>query len=440
MIDERPLWAARLYTSTKFSEKENPKKEINTVFSNQERETLRTLAEHVAELSCRPIENEKKDLWYRHNALESVRPLILCDPENGWNEIITEDQMLCQNNLARHWEFWLRQLIFWGESMNDDRVIEPYFDIPYVFIESDWGMQEKKIGGEGGGSYRWIAPMNDYSLIDELHFPQIEVDYEMTNHILSLAEDVVGNALKVRLKGMWWWSLGISEIAVYLRGLEQMMYDMYDHPEELHHLMRFLRDGILAKLDYLEKNNLLCLNNTGNYVGSGGMGYSHQLPQKDFDGSHVRPIDMWGFAESQPTVGVSPALYEEFIFPYEKSILDRFGLNCYGCCELINQRWEAVKRFLNLRRVSVSPWANREDMAQKLENRYIYSLKFNPSYLAVPNLDEKFIRQEIRRYLEITKGCVVEIIMKDNNTIGNNPQNVIRWSKIAREEAENFWL
>ena len=103
----------------------------------------------------------------------------------------------------------------------------------------------------------------------------------------------------------------ISEIAVYLRGLEQMMYDMYDHPEELHHLMRFLRDGILAKLDYLEKNNLLCLNNTGNYVGSGGMGYSHQLPQKDFDGSHVRPIDMWGFAESQPTVGVSPALYEE---------------------------------------------------------------------------------------------------------------------------------
>jgi len=99
-----------------------------------------------------------------------------------------------------------------------------------------------------------------------------------------------------------------------------------------------------------------------------------------------------------------------------------------------------VKGFLNLRRVSVSPWANREDMAQKLENRYIYSLKFNPSYLAVPNLDEKFIRQEIRRYLEITKGCVVEIIMKDNNTIGNNPQNVIRWSKIAREEAENFWL
>jgi hypothetical protein len=30
----------------------------------------------------------------------------------------------------------------------------------------------------------------------------------------------------------------------------------------------------------------------------------------------------------------------------------------------------------------------------------------------------------------------VEAIMKDNHTIGNNPQNVIRWCRIAREEAE----
>jgi hypothetical protein len=30
----------------------------------------------------------------------------------------------------------------------------------------------------------------------------------------------------------------------------------------------------------------------------------------------------------------------------------------------------------------------------------------------------------------------VEAIMKDNHTIGNNPQNVIRWCQIAREEAE----
>ena len=53
---------------------------------------------------------------------------------------------------------------------------------------------------------------------------------------------------------------------------------------------------------------------------------------------------MWGFTESQETVGVSPAMYREFIFPYEKPIMDRFGLNCYGCCEPLHQPLAAVKQ------------------------------------------------------------------------------------------------
>ncbi len=91
-----------------------------------------------------------------------------------------------------------------------------------------------------------------------------------------------------------------------------------------------------------------------------------------------------------------------------------------------------------MRRISVSPWADRGDMAKKLENKYIFSMKSNPAYLAVPHLDEDFIRQELRRDLEITRGCIIEVIMKDNNTIGNNPNNVIRWCQIAREEAERI--
>ena len=49
------------------------------------------------------------------------------------------------------------QEIFWGKSMGDDRVVEPYFDLPYVHTESDWGMR-KKNRGEDGGSYRGILP------------------------------------------------------------------------------------------------------------------------------------------------------------------------------------------------------------------------------------------------------------------------------------------
>ena len=49
--------------------------------------------------------------------------------------------------------------------------------------------------------------------------------------------------------------------------------------------------------------------------------------------SHVRLKDMWGFAERQETLGISPEMFREFIFPYQNGILERFGLNCCGCCE-----------------------------------------------------------------------------------------------------------
>ncbi|GAH53500.1 unnamed protein product, partial [marine sediment metagenome] len=81
-------------------------------------------------------------------------------------------------------------------------------------------------------------------------------------------------------------------------------------------------------------------------------------------------------------------------------------------------------------------WANLADMADKLGEQYIYSMKPHPGDLAVPSLNEERIRSELRRALQITRSCRVEIIMKDNHTIANNPQNVIRWCQIAREEAE----
>jgi hypothetical protein len=411
-------------------------KELPLEVNGRDRKILQELAQEVREIAVQEVQEEKRKLWYALNALKPIRPIVFCDPENGWNEIIPQEMLRCEGLLAREWEMKLRKEIFWGRSMGDDKVVEPYFDVPYLYSEGDWGMRERKIGGTGGGSYRWEAPLTDYRDMDKLHFPKIEIDYERTQKIVALAEEIFGDFLQVRLKGSFWWSLGMTWTLVNLRGLEQIMYDVYDHPQELHRLMAFLRDGHLQKLDFLEDNNLLSLNNDGTYVGSGGFGYTHELPSPSFDGVHVRTQDMWGFAESQETVGLSPQVFADFIFPYQYPILERFGLNCYGCCEPLDKRWEVVKHFPKLRRISVSPWANREKMAQYLEDRYIFSLKPNPAYLAVSQIDETFIREELRKDLEATRGCVVEIIMKDNHTIGHNPENVVRFCRIAREEIE----
>jgi hypothetical protein len=225
-----------------------------------------------------------------------------------------------------------------------------------------------------------------------------------------------------------------------LVGLEKMLYLMYDNPAMVHAIMARLRDGYLAKLDFLEANGLLSLNNNHAYVGSGGIGYSRELPRRPTGGESgsaaVRTRDMWCLTESQETIGVSPGQFEEFIFQYQLPLQERFGLNCYGCCEPLDRRWHIVRRTPNLRRVSVSPWADQGRMAEVLQDRYIFSRKPAPSLLAVARLDEDAARADIRATLECARGCVVELVMKDNHTLGGNPDNLVRWVRIAREEID----
>ncbi|MAE60776.1 MAG: hypothetical protein CMJ49_05395 [Planctomycetaceae bacterium] len=403
--------------------------------SAHDREVLRMLAAQVAELTTRPIEQDKRDLWYAHNALEPTRPVIFCDPENGWREIFPADQLTCEGELARGWEFGLRKEVFWGTQMGDDRPVDPYLNVPHVYTETDWGMSDTRIGGERGGAYTWDAPLRTYDDLDRLRFPEITIDEPATQRQLALAEETFGDLLTVRLKTSWWWTMGMTWTLIRLRGLSQVMYDLVDHPDELHRVMAFLRDGHMARLDYLEQSNLLSLNNDGTYVGSGGFGWTHELPQPDFDG-RVRTTDMWGFAESQETVGVSPEMFAEFIFPYQLPLLERFGLTCYGCCEPINARWHIIKKVSNLRRASVSPWADCAAMAENLGDRYVYSMKPNPSDLAMDTFDDDRVRKNLRHALDTTRHCRVEVIMKDCHTIGRDLQRVIRWTRIAREEAE----
>jgi hypothetical protein len=404
----------------------------------RERTILRELAKRVAGIAADPAQAAKKQLWLTHNALGETRPLIFSDPENAWYEIIPAPHLRCEGNLARLWEFKLLKEIFWAEKIRDDRVTEPAFPVYRVFDEGARGVDTKIIGGDGGGSYRWDASLTDYADLDKLHFRRIYLNPEKTSRLQALAQDVLGDILTVRLEGVWWWSHGMTSDLILLRGLEQALYDMYDNPEGLHRLMAFLRDENLAKLDFLECNGLLSLNNGGDFVGTGGYGWSSELPTAGFDGHRVRTRDMWGFCESQETVGVSPARFEEFVFAYQLPILERFGLNIYGCCEPLDSRLDVIKRIPRLRKVTVSPWSDPLRMAEKLGRNYIYSRKVNPAEIAEPVIDEAQIRQGLRDTFEATSrnNCRVEVLMRDVMTLGGNPENIIRWTQIAREEAE----
>ena len=398
---------------------------------------LRRLAVRVAELAAQPCQAEKRALWQRHNHLEPTRPVIFCDPENAWHEILPEEDLACRSPLARQWEFILRREIFWGEQMGDDRPIEPFFDIAVPFEKPFWGLREQRVGGEDGGAYTWDAPVKSEADFDRLRLPTVAADFAAAGRMQDLANEIFDGLLAVRRRTAWWWTTGMTWTLVNLRGLQQVMYDMTDRAQFLHRLMALLRDGTLRLAEGLEQAGLLAPNWDGAYVGSGALGYTHELPQADFDG-RARMKDLWVLGESQETVGVSPRMFAEFIWPYQRPILERFGLVCYGCCEPLDTRWKVIRELPNLRRVSVSPWSDREKMAAALGSRYIFSMKPNPADLAMEGFDSARIRATLRRDFEITRGCRVEAVMKDNHTIRRDPRRVIEWVRIAREEAERI--
>ena len=70
----------------------------------REKEVLRGLAGRVREIAELPEQKARRQRWYNHNDLKGERPLVLCFPEGAWRELVTEADLICEDNLLRQWE------------------------------------------------------------------------------------------------------------------------------------------------------------------------------------------------------------------------------------------------------------------------------------------------------------------------------------------------
>lgn len=399
-----------------------------------ERDTLRALAGTVRTYAELPVMAARRRLWYAHNALTPERPLILCFPEGAWDELLPHDTLVCTTPFARQIELDLRRKIYWAEQINDDNTLEPYFPLPWAVNPGDFGVHIEQTQGENRGSYVWDPPVKDLNTdLGKLQRRRPVVDRTATMEQAAQLNECFGDLLPVALGGTnCWWTCGLTWEAIKLIGLEQLMLAMYDNPDGLHRLMAWLRDEHLGFLQWCEREGLLAVNNRNGYTGSGGVAYTHELPQADWQpGTPARLKDLWGFAESQETVGVSPQMFAEFILPYQMPLLACFGLNCYGCCEAVHERWDYLKTIPRLRRVSISPWCDQHRMAAALGTNYVFSHKAHPAAICV-SFDEAAILRDLRETRTIARDCVLEVIMKDTHTVQGQPWRITRWVELAR--------
>jgi hypothetical protein len=403
---------------------------------------LRKLATRIRDIAHSDENLSRKQRWLRHNALQAGEPMILAEvgglQANG--ELPTVALMQCQEKWARDLELGFRNTLYSFEAVKDDWVVEPSINCNWLVNGGWYGVHsEKHSGSHDGvmGSYVWEPPLkNLQDDLKKLKPRQFSVDREGTLAWKAHLEKHLGDILPVRIRGGFWWTMGMTATAIDLVGLEQLMFLMVDDPDGLHSLMQFLRDDANSFIDWLEKEKLFSLNNENDYIGSGSLGYSNQLPQKGMNG-HPRAADLWCLSESQETVGVGPEMFGEFIFPYQKSVIERFGLSYYGCCEPVHNRWHIVQGLSNLRKVSVSPWCDEAFMARALADKYVYCRKPNPALVSTDHFDEKTIREDLRKTINETRkqGCILEIVMKDVHTVHRQPERLARWVELAQEAA-----
>jgi hypothetical protein len=64
------------------------------------------------------------------------------------------------------------------------------------------------------------------------------------------------------------------------------------------------------------------------------------------------------------------------------------------------------------------------------------SCKANPVPLSAARPDFDSVAKSLEKLVADTRGCIVEIIMKDTHTIGREPENLITWCRMAHEAAE----
>jgi len=135
-------------------------------------------------------------------------------------------------------------------------------------------------------------------------------------------------------------------------------------------------------------------------------------------------------------------MHDEFDLAYNQDLFGQFGLLYYGCCESLDNKIDILrKRFKNLRKVSITPWADPEVAARNIGSDYVLSAKPNPAFVNSPTFRPEPVQREIQRYLEACRrhGTTCEFVLKDISTIARNPSNLTTWNDTVRAVIDRYY-
>lgn len=406
------------------------------MINQHEKQILRRLAAEIAEIAALPVQEEKRTLWTQLNRLKMKRPMVEID-QVCWHEMPEDELALrCEDPMARLYEQTFRRVLYQWRHFPVDRVVDPFVRVPMAISNSGFGIETQETialtdAANDVVSHAFVNQFERDEDLEKIRLPVIRHDVAETERRMAQAHELFDGLIEVRAQGMDPYLSVWDPISMWM-GVENVLYALVDRPEFMLAMARRMVSGYMAMLDQLEEQGLL----TGpqSLIHCTGA-FTDELPAEGFQPEKPRTKDIWMFGLAQMFSTVSPDMFDEYEIDVCMPLFQRFGLVYYGCCDPLDRKMEQVMKIPNVRKISVSPWADEARSAEQIGARYVYSRKPNPALLA----DFSFDDQQIRRHLETSirvcreSGSPLELILKDISTVKYEPSRLDRWAGIAMD-------
>ena len=403
---------------------------------------IRELAKQYAEIAANEKQDETRRLWWGLNGMKPKRPTVLID-QVCWNEMNVNDELTlrCQDKELREHELFLRKQLYQWKYFPVDMIVEDFIAVPKAVsgIRFDIEVDEKVLSVDDTNDVKSHAYNNQFTCMNDLHklkAPTVVHDQTETNRRVALAQELYDGIINICEEGVNMY-IPIWEWICNWMGMENALYAIIDKEEMMLGMVERMVAGNMSIIDQLEEQGLLCrpqslIHCTG--------AWTDELPKEGYNPDKPRTVDIWSRSQAQMFSAVSPEMHYELDLEYSKPLYERFGLMYYGCCEPLDIKVEGLRRLIpNLRKISMSPWVNKERGASEIAGDFVYSCKPNPAFLAHSSFDENIVRKDLEETISICKryNCPVEIILKDISTVRYDPKRLWSWAEFAMEVVNN---